>query len=357
MRPALGRTGSSTPSAERCSATASRYSRHGAHPRRWRRSGPRRSSPPRAVASCFRTCCTRLARLALGDQPAARLEHERLDLGRGHADHLADLRVGQVGRARQHERGALVLRQAPTSASSSRRSARRSTSGPRPSVAGSSSSSATAAGAGREHRAAAVARDREQPGAQLVGRAVRHQRAVGAQEGLLERVLGLFARAEQVAAEAEQRTVVAVVERLEGALVPGRRERGQALSSTRPRRARASGTRIAWRACGSRPAARTRGQAGSLSTPPAIGRRGWRLEPTPPSGDYPQGAGLHGDPDLVVVGHVVAVDLPRHRAAVGGAHHDLLRAGRTPPRGGGRASARSRARARARSARRRGSRA
>ena len=51
---------------------------------------------------------------------------------------------------------------------------------------------------------------------------------MGAQEGLLQRVLALLVGAEHVAAEAEQRAVVAVVERLEGALVAGRRERGEA---------------------------------------------------------------------------------------------------------------------------------
>ena len=53
------------------------------------------------------------------------------------------------------------------------------------------------------------------------------QGPMGAQEALLERVLGLLARAEHVAAEAEQRAVVAVVEHLERALVTGRRELGE----------------------------------------------------------------------------------------------------------------------------------
>ena len=50
-----------------------------------------------------------------------------------------------------------------------------------------------------------------------------------AQEGLLERVLAVLAVADHVAAEREQRRVVAVVEHLEGARVAARHQRRQAL--------------------------------------------------------------------------------------------------------------------------------
>src|SRR6185436_4440842 len=51
----------------------------------------------------------------------------------------------------------------------------------------------------------------------------------GGEEGVLERVLGLLARAEHVPAEAEDRAVVAVEERLEGGLVAGAHERHETL--------------------------------------------------------------------------------------------------------------------------------
>ena len=56
---------------------------------------------------------------------------------------------------------------------------------------------------------------------------MREQRAVRAQEGLLQRVLRLVRRADHVAAEAEQRPVVPVVEDLEGALVAAGGELGE----------------------------------------------------------------------------------------------------------------------------------
>jgi hypothetical protein len=51
---------------------------------------------------------------------------------------------------------------------------------------------------------------------------------VGAQEGLLERVLTLVLGAEHVTAEGEQLPVMAVVDDLEGALVAGGGELGEA---------------------------------------------------------------------------------------------------------------------------------
>ena len=53
----------------------------------------------------------RLARVAVGDQPGARLVHERLDLGRRHVDHRGDLGMGEVADLGEHERGALVVGQ------------------------------------------------------------------------------------------------------------------------------------------------------------------------------------------------------------------------------------------------------
>ena len=81
----------------------------------------------------------------------------------------------------------------------------------------------------RQQRAAAVTGDREQPWPHGVGHAAGAERAVRAQEGLLKGVLAVLAVADHVAAEGEQRRVVAVVERLEGARVAARHERRQAL--------------------------------------------------------------------------------------------------------------------------------
>jgi len=81
----------------------------------------------------------------------------------------------------------------------------------------------------REHRAAAVARDCEQPRPDAVGRSSVTQRAVGADEGLLQRVLAVLAAAERAPAEDEQRGVMAVVEGLEGRRVSGAHERREPL--------------------------------------------------------------------------------------------------------------------------------
>ena len=50
-----------------------------------------------------------------------------------------------------------------------------------------------------------------------------------AQVGLLEGVLSLLAGAEHVAAEAQERAVVAVIQGFERTLVPRRGERGEAI--------------------------------------------------------------------------------------------------------------------------------
>ena len=58
---------------------------------------------------------------------------------------------------------------------------------------------------------------------------VRAQRPVRGDEGVLERVLGLVGGAEQVAAERQQGPVMAVVQRLEGAVVAGAHTRHKSL--------------------------------------------------------------------------------------------------------------------------------
>ena len=66
-------------------------------------------------------------------------------------------------------------------------------------------------------------------GRNMTGRSSRPQGAVRGDEGVLERVLGLVGGAEQVPAERQQGPVMAVVERLEGAVVAGAHARHQSL--------------------------------------------------------------------------------------------------------------------------------
>ena len=80
-----------------------------------------------------------------------------------------------------------------------------------------------------EHRAAAVARDREQPGPHGRGRRGLAKSAIRAQERLLQRVLAVLAVAEHVPAERQQRGVMAIVEDLERTLVARAHQRRQAL--------------------------------------------------------------------------------------------------------------------------------
>ena len=65
---------------------------------------------------------------------------------------------------------------------------------------------------------------------------------MGGDEGLLERVLGLVARAEHVAAEGEDAGVVAVVEHLERGLVPAPELLDQPLVAERARSFRERGS-------------------------------------------------------------------------------------------------------------------
>ena len=167
----------------------------------------------------------RLAGGAPADQRFAGLEHERLHLVPAHAEDLGDVVLGVIAELEEHERRALLVGQAAEVADE------------RPQVRALLDLGGEAAGGDGarppravlvegelvaprpQHRQAAVARDRVEPGLDVLGRAVALEGAVGRQEGVLERVLGLLAGAEQVPAEGEQRPGVAVVELLEGALV------------------------------------------------------------------------------------------------------------------------------------------
>ena len=119
-----------------------------------------------------------LARVALRDQVRARLVDERLDLGRRHADHRADLDVGHVGQLGEHERRALVLGE-PVDVGQQGAQVRALLEVGRQPVR-----DGLGVGVGdrrvlarRVDRAAAVAGDGEQPRADLVGRPVRETSA------------------------------------------------------------------------------------------------------------------------------------------------------------------------------------
>jgi hypothetical protein len=155
--------------------------------------------------------------------------HERLDLRRRHLDHRGDLRVREVPDLGEHERGALVVGQAGDVAEQVAQVGALLHAGAEPLGRGLELLHGHGRGlAGGEHREAAVAGDGEQPRAQVDLVVRRQQGPVGREHDVLERVLGVLERAEHVAAEAQQRPVVPVVDGLEGALVARRGELGEA---------------------------------------------------------------------------------------------------------------------------------
>ena len=170
------------------------------------------------------------ARVALGDQRRARLKDERLDLAGGTSDRRCDLRMAQIAQLEEHERLALVVGQPPEVGHELPQ-----LSTP-PDVGGEPIDAELELvdrhrrlTAGRKHRAAAVARDREQPRPHSVRRPPRTQRAVSAHEGLLQCVLAVLTVAEHAAADRQQRGVMALVEDLERGLVARAHQRRKAL--------------------------------------------------------------------------------------------------------------------------------
>ena len=100
-----------------------------------------------------------------------------------------------------------------------------------------------------QQRDAAVAGDREQPRTHVERPVAAGELPERGQERVLEHVLGLLARAEHMAAEAEDRGVVAVVERFERSIVPGARERDEprVAGQAQQARRRAGATRMGHR--------------------------------------------------------------------------------------------------------------
>ena len=112
LRASVGTTGSTTATICRWRRTSSRNSVQPGHAFRCRRSGPRRSEPPRSVASCSRISSHGVSRACAAlDQPRARLEDERLHLCHLALDDLGHLGVREVAELGEDERGALVVGQ------------------------------------------------------------------------------------------------------------------------------------------------------------------------------------------------------------------------------------------------------
>ena len=88
---------------------------------------------------------------------------------------------------------------------------------------------------------AAVAGDPVEPGAQVDLALVAQHRFVGVDEDLLQHVLGVLGGAEHLPAEAEQATLVAVDDRLEGAGVAAARHRDQLRVALQLEQGRAAG--------------------------------------------------------------------------------------------------------------------
>ena len=229
LRPAVGRTGSSDREAV---ALLGDREPVGVAGRALAHVAAQRSPPQHAAARHGELLADGLARqrarVALGDQRRPRLEDERLDLRRRAPEHARDLRLARPAQLEQDERLALLVGQA------------REVAHQLPQVGAARDVLGEAVEAGlvvlgrggglaprRQRRQAAVAGDREQPRPHRVRRRLVAQRAVRPQEGLLEHVLGVVEAAEHVAAEGQQRRVVAFVDRLERTLVALAHERGE----------------------------------------------------------------------------------------------------------------------------------
>ena len=225
-----GTTGSASASSLRCVATSVLKARQLSHVRRCRRNDPRRKAAPVAVASSTRMSSqgvARASRLAASD---VRAEHERLHLLPWTVEHGRDPRVVERTELGEQERRPLVLRQAgEVGEQLAQILAPPPTVAARPVGRGLRQLDRDVRTSCAQQRQAAVAGDREQPRTQVDRLLAAHQTAKGRQERVLDGVLGLLARAEHVAAEAEDRGVVAVVERLERAFVAAADERDEPL--------------------------------------------------------------------------------------------------------------------------------
>jgi hypothetical protein len=179
-----------------------------------------------------------LARRAAGDQGAAGLEHERLHLLLRAPEHGADLVVRHVAQLGEHERGALIGREAAEVAEQGAQVVPaldlvREVLGRRLDglVRGALAPRA-------QDAEAAVAGDRVQPRPQLDRLVGAQQVAVGREERVLDGVLGLLHGAEHVAAEGEDAAVMARVHDLEGRFRAAAQRIDESLVRSQPQEAR-----------------------------------------------------------------------------------------------------------------------
>ncbi len=188
-----------------------------------------------------------VARLAPSGQRRARLVDQRAHLVAPASDHLGDLGVVEVIELGEHERHALVVGQAGDV-------------GQQVAQVAAPLDLLGEPGAGRvklprrqlaacpQHGQAAVAGGGVQPGARVLQRFAVHQLPVDGGERVLQRVLGLLARAEHVPAEREHAWRVPLEHRLERRLVAvlGHPGGERAVVRVRQRAERAPG-RLPWR--------------------------------------------------------------------------------------------------------------
>jgi hypothetical protein len=161
----------------------------------------------------------RLPRSLGGDQRAAGLEHEGLDLVGPDAEDVADLGVGQGVELGHDERGPLLLGQLGHVAEDLAQVLALLDLG-RETLGGDLVELVSGLlAAGAQHRVAAVAGDGEQPRSDVDLLARVRQLAVGGEERVLDGILGLVRVAEHVSAKRQDRPVVAVIQRLERAVL------------------------------------------------------------------------------------------------------------------------------------------
>ena len=220
-----------------------RYSVHPAQSRRCLRERPLARTPrSKASARSARISDARgVARLDGLDEPDPRAHEQRLHRLQRDAERLGELGVAQAVHLAHEQRRALLLGQ--------------------PADVGDQAAQVVAAlrvdrrvvqrpargleevDRGRHGLAqmvdAAVVRDAVQPGAQRHRPVVDAQRGVGAQEDVLQRVLGVLARAaEHLAGVDEQPLAVAVVDDAEGRVVAGAEEGDELLVGSQPQKRR-----------------------------------------------------------------------------------------------------------------------
>ena len=182
----------------------------------------------------------RLGRLGQRDP---RAHEQRLDARHRRLHRLGDLLVGERVHLAQHQRGALGLRQLVDVADEQAELL---------ALVDLVGGAGAVLGEVDVHRVdadrlgaaqvveAAVARDPVQPGPDVDRAVVGEHRVEGGGEHLLQHVLGVLARAEQVAAEGEQARLVARDERLEGGVVAAAHERDQPLVGLQAQQRRAA---------------------------------------------------------------------------------------------------------------------